>query len=109
MLPQSKTSDQLTIKVDNPTQTTLKELKSLVEKNHIDKPPCESQKIIYKGKQLTNDDQLLSELLAQGLSAVTEAKFHLLIDQRVLAMKKAAMRRKEQAEMKKQPTISGEQ
>mmetsp|Transcript_37561 Transcript_37561/g.49412 ORF Transcript_37561/g.49412 Transcript_37561/m.49412 type:complete len:156 (-) Transcript_37561:1386-1853(-) len=67
---------------------TLLEVKALVKEQHPDKPPTDALKIIYKGRQLT-DEVIIGDAinigLSQALQGGSQAKFHLLIDKRKLA------------------------
>ena len=64
---------------------TIADVKVLIQEKHVEKPPIDAQKIIYKGRQLLNE-QIIGDALSIGLSGVlegtNEAKFHLLIDKR---------------------------
>ena len=68
---------------------TIREVKALVKEQHVDKPPVDAMKIIYKGRQLM-DEMLIGDAINIGLSTNlsllggSQAKFHLLIDKRKL-------------------------
>ena len=75
------------IKVTVKRVLTLREVKALVREQHPERPPVEAMKIIYKGRQLT-DEIIIGDAINIGLSTSlglqggSQAKFHLLIDKK---------------------------
>jgi len=68
---------------------TIAEVKALIAEKHPGKPLVALQKIIYKGRVLT-DEIIISDAMNIGFSGVvpgtSQAKFHLLIEKRKVAM-----------------------
>ena len=68
---------------------TIAEVKALISEKHPGKPLVALQKIIYKGRVLT-DEIIISDAMNIGFSGVvpgtSQAKFHLLIEKRKAAI-----------------------
>ena len=84
--PSSISGEKLCLRVKK--KDTIADVKLMIKDKHSEKPPVDAQKIIYKGRQLT-DEYLIGDALSIGLSGIvqgtSEAKFHLLIDKRKTA------------------------
>lgn len=51
---------------DVPTETTVADLKTMIASALVTRPPPESQRLIYRGKQLSNNQEKLVKILELG-------------------------------------------
>lgn len=96
--PSEHFKEPITLRVKK--ELTIADVKLLIKDKHAQKPIVKAQKIIYKGRQLT-DDIIIGEAMKIGVSGqldgTLEAKFHLLIDKKAMLNATAAEENKTQA------------